>query len=197
MKKFLSFLLILLVVSCCGCSKSPQKLTVSVYGGETEINHYEEIEKGFLSALEANGLRDYQLVDSSELTTELLENREGITIIERCIGMAINAETGDGVILNSPSNRGWYIACPTDGCYTLYKVGDYQMRDGTVFCPIWFITLTTITSTILWNDMISFLIEDWRSAVCMSSVMSMDTSRFFSMASFSFLPIPCRKHIAN
>lgn len=56
MKKFLSFLLILLVVSCCGCSKSPQKLTVSVYGGETEINHYEEIEKGFLSALEANGL---------------------------------------------------------------------------------------------------------------------------------------------
>lgn len=43
--------------------------------------------------------RDYQLVDSSELTTELLENREGITIIERCIGMAINAETGDGVIL--------------------------------------------------------------------------------------------------
>ena len=133
MKKFLSFLLILLMVSCCGCSKSPQKLTVSVYGGETEINHYEGIEKGFLLALEANGLRDYQLVDSSELTTELLENREGITIIERCIGMAINAEAGDGVILNSPSNCGWYIACPTDGCYTPYKVGDYQMRDGTVF----------------------------------------------------------------
>lgn len=72
MKKFLSFLLILLMVSCCGCSESPQKLTVSVYGGETEINHYEEIEKGFLSALEANGLRDYQLVDSSERVSQSL-----------------------------------------------------------------------------------------------------------------------------
>lgn len=40
MKKFWSFLLILLMVSCCGCSKPPQTLTVSVYGGETEINHY-------------------------------------------------------------------------------------------------------------------------------------------------------------
>ena len=69
MKKFWSFLLILLMVSCCGCSKPPQTLTVSVYGGETEINHYEEIENGFLSALEANGLRGYRLVDSSELTT--------------------------------------------------------------------------------------------------------------------------------
>lgn len=123
MKKFWSFLLILLMVSW----------TVSVYGGETEINHYEEIEKGFLSALEANGLRDYRLVDSSELTTELLENRNGITVIERCIGMAINAEAGDGVILNSSANSGWYIACPTDGCYIPYKIGDYQMRDGTVF----------------------------------------------------------------
>lgn len=101
--------------------------------GETEINHYEEIEKGFLSALEANGLRGYRLVDSSELTTELLENRNGITVIERCIGMAINAEAGDGVILNSSANSGWYIACPTDGCYIPYKIGDYQMRDGTVF----------------------------------------------------------------
>lgn len=82
MKKFWSFLLILLMVSCCGCSKPPQTLTVSVYGGETEINHYEEIENGFLSALEASG---------------------------------------------------WYIACPTDGCYIPYKIGDYQMRDGTVF----------------------------------------------------------------
>lgn len=133
MKKFWSFLLILLMVSCCGCSKSPQTLTVSVYGGETEINHYEEIEKGFLSALEANGLRDYRLVDSSELTTELLENRNGITVIGRCIGMAINAEAGDGVILNSSANSGWYIACPTDGCYIPYKIGDYQVRDGTVF----------------------------------------------------------------
>ena len=104
MKKFWSFLLILLMVSCCGCSKPPQTLTVSVYGGETEINHYEEIENGFLSALEANGLRGYRLVDSSELTTELLENRNGITVIERCIGMAINAEAGDGVILNSSAN---------------------------------------------------------------------------------------------
>ena len=137
MKKFLSFLLILLLVSCCSCSKSPQKLTVSVYGGKTEINHYEEIEKGFLSAVEANGLHDYQLVDSSELTAELLESRNGVTIIERCIGMAINADSGDGVILNSPSNCGWYIACPTDGCYTQYKVGDYQMRDGTVFSVLY------------------------------------------------------------
>ena len=110
-----------------------EKVPVSVYGGETEINHYEEIEKGFLSALEANGLRGYRLVDSSELTTELLENRNGITVIERCIGMAINAEAGDGVILNSSANSGWYIACPTDGCYIPYKIGDYQMRDGTVF----------------------------------------------------------------
>ena len=46
-------------------------------------------------------------------------------------------------------------------------------------------------------NMVSFLIEDWRSAVCMSSVISMGVSRFFSMASFSFLPIPCRKHISN
>lgn len=145
MKKFWSFLLILLMVSCCGCSKPPQTLTVSVYGGETEINHYEEIEKGFLSALEANGLRGYRLVDSSELTTELLENRNGITVIERCIGMAINAEAGDGVILNSSANSGWYIACPTDGCYIPYKIGITRCGMEQFFCPIWYITLTTIT----------------------------------------------------
>lgn len=84
---------------------------------------YLETEELFLSEMEENGLTNYELYDSSELTADILESRKGTTIIERCIGFVTNGQTGDGAILNAADKNYNYIS---------YRSIDQEYCDGTV-----------------------------------------------------------------
>lgn len=84
---------------------------------------YLETEELFLSEMEENGLTDYELYDSSELTADILESRKGTTIIERCIGFVTNGQTGDGAILNAADKNYNYIS---------YRSIGQEYCDGTV-----------------------------------------------------------------
>ena len=48
-----------------------------------------------------------KIYDSSELTLEMLQNRDGKIIIEECIGMVTDKTTGAGKVLNT--SEGYYI----------------------------------------------------------------------------------------
>ena len=72
-------------------------------GSNNDIGDYTETEKLFLIEFEkTHGITDYELYDASELTTEILENRKGTWVIERCIGLVTDKQTGDGTLLNYP-----------------------------------------------------------------------------------------------
>lgn len=49
-----------------------------------------------------------KIYDSSKLTTEILQNRNGEIIIEKCIG-EVTSSTGDGRILNYDNPNYYYI----------------------------------------------------------------------------------------
>lgn len=59
--------------------------------------------------IEEEGLT-VEVVDSSRLTHEMIENRDGKLLIEKCIGVVENSDTGDGRILNTPEGVGNYIS---------------------------------------------------------------------------------------
>ena len=84
---------------------------------------YLETEELFLMELEEAGLTDYVLYDSSELTQEVLTHRQGTVIMERCIGLVTNGQTGDGEVLNAADPEYAYIS---------YASADAAYRDGTV-----------------------------------------------------------------
>lgn len=89
--------------------------------GETVCVDYTDAEQSFLEELEKEFYL-YQLYDSSELTGDMLENRNGSVIIERCIGIVGNKDTGDGRLLNYPDPDYYYIS---------YRSVD-DVRDGTI-----------------------------------------------------------------
>lgn len=139
MKKLLSILLvfILLLVFAAGCAKAPsvadapstnepaeQGITLSnclEYGDA----QWREIEDCFIEDVLASMPYEYKLYDASELSAEILENRNGMVIVERCIGFVTNKTTGDGKVLN-PYNK--------DADYIAYRsVTDQKYYDGTVF----------------------------------------------------------------
>lgn len=47
----------------------------------------------------AESLSRVEIIDIQHLTTEMLESRNGILIIERVVGIVTDAETGDGRII--------------------------------------------------------------------------------------------------
>lgn len=61
-----------------------------------------------------------QIIDSSELTHEMLRNRNGNIIIEECIGI-VTSEKGDGEILNCLNPKQNYISYK---CVENANVGD-------------------------------------------------------------------------
>lgn len=86
-------------------------------------NDCKEIEEFFITE-RTKGMSSYQVYDASELTAEILENRNGVTIIERCIGKVINEQTGDGVLLNYQDPEYNYIS------YSYYD--KEYIRNGTI-----------------------------------------------------------------
>ena len=140
MKKLLSIVLVVFIVLLCaaGCASprvpepsSSQVPTVFEYrptnprldGFFCEVDDYTEIEELFIMELTEKGLGSYQMYDASELTAEILENRNGITIIERCVGFVEDSVQGDGVILNAYDPQYNYIS---------YRSCGQEVRDGTI-----------------------------------------------------------------
>ena len=62
---------------------------------------YESIESALVGLLDAAGNKKIVVYDSSELSAEILENRLGQTVVERCIGIVKDADTGEGILLNT------------------------------------------------------------------------------------------------
>lgn len=87
MKKFLSIVLVVFIVllGVAGCS-SP--------------------ETSEPSSIQVPTVFEYQPADPS---LDVLRCK-GTTIIERCIGLVSNAQTGDAVLLNPPDDCGYYLS---------------------------------------------------------------------------------------
>lgn len=88
-----------------------------------EVGDYTEIEELFIMELTDKGLGSYRMYDASELTLSILKHRKGTTVIERCIGLVSDAQTGDAVLLNPPDDCGYYLS---------YGSCDQEVRDGTI-----------------------------------------------------------------
>ena len=71
---------------------------------------YVHIEDNVVSLLKSAEFKNVKVYDSSEITPDLLENREGKTIVERCYGIVLDMETGDGRIINAADGAGNYIS---------------------------------------------------------------------------------------
>lgn len=123
MRKFVIAIIGILLLSFCGCSFPNSSVMVEINGRNHEVSGFQEIEESLLSLLDAAGAEEIRLYDCSELTMDILENRQGTTIVERCIGLVTNAQTGDGKILNLPEGSGDYIS---------YRGVYHPVDDGTV-----------------------------------------------------------------
>lgn len=124
MKKFLTIALlgVLLIFGGCAKSEAEHAVTVDINGHKQTIAGFEEIENSMLSMLDAAGFERIVVYDCSELTTEILENRKGTTVIERCIGLVIDEKAGDGKILNTTG----------EGNYISYRGVYHPKTEGTV-----------------------------------------------------------------
>lgn len=122
MKRIFSTLLVIaFVLLLAGCAKSPsiqsnpkpanQCRVFNINGSDKDIGDYLETEELFLMEFEeTHGITDYKLYDASELTAEILENRKGTWVIERCIGLVTDKQTGDGKLLNYADPEYYYIS---------------------------------------------------------------------------------------
>lgn len=145
------FLLSLSVVGCANITSYTTEASVNdieqssekeLSGNYFEINgimknigDYKKIENSFLVDFYKNYLPDINksegevfIYDTSDITEDMLNNRKGTVIIERCIGMVTNKATGDGQILNSKTEDG-------NGCYISYrneKCQELNLCDGTI-----------------------------------------------------------------
>lgn len=134
MKKFLLLLMaLLLLLTVCGCTATTPA-EVDTPPDETGITlekclkygdyQWVEIEDLFVEDVLAKMPYEYELYDASELFAEVLENRNGLVIVERCIGFVTNKETGDGRVLNALDENYNYIS---------YRSVTEDYCDGTVF----------------------------------------------------------------
>lgn len=122
-----SVVFIVFLLSAVGCYEpSSNKATAfNINGHYREIDDAQarEIESGLIDKLVDEGLTNYTVYDSSELTEEILGNRVGKTIIERCFSL-VTSKAGDAKILNSADPDFSYIS------YRSYA--EEEIREGTV-----------------------------------------------------------------
>lgn len=123
----ISVVFIVFFLSAVGCYEpsSNKAVAFNINGHYKEINdaQIQEIENGLIDKLADEGLTNYTVYDSSELTEEVLGNRAGKTVIERCFSL-ITSEEGDAQILNSADPDFSYIS------YRSYT--EKEIREGTV-----------------------------------------------------------------
>lgn len=100
------------------------------FDGATVTVDYSEAEGFFLKDIERR-FSDYELYDSGDLTAEMLEHRNGKLIIERCVGIVTDAETGDGLILNSDPDSYYISYSRVDGVKNGTVVVSYMVYSTT------------------------------------------------------------------
>lgn len=86
--------------------------TVALFGYGVNANKQRQEEDAIAfydHIIEEEGLT-VEVVDSGRLTHEMIENRDEKLLIEKCIGVVENSDTGDGRILNTPEGVGNYIS---------------------------------------------------------------------------------------
>ena len=103
--------------------------TYDFSGGKITVD-YSEAEEFFLKDFERR-FSDYELYDSGDLTAEMLENRNGKLIVERCVGIVSDAETGDGTILNSDPDSYYISYSRVDGVKNGTVVVSYMVYSTT------------------------------------------------------------------
>lgn len=115
-KIFLSVAIIMIVMILVTLTITQGKSTKHTYEVDTEeiTVDYSDAEKFFLSDFEQR-YPDYQIYDSGDLTAEILENRNGRVIVERCVGIVTDSETGDGMILNTDPDHYYISYAGVDG----------------------------------------------------------------------------------
>ena len=157
MKRVLTmvFIATICMLSFAGCGKTAEVADTSTTGFE-ESNEPEEITPdGILEDyMESVGIEyeetlimdlserfdgEISICDSSTLSTEVLENRNGRVIVERCYGMVVSRD-GDGKVLN-PYDK--------DYDYISYRRCD-ETREGTLMLTY----LVYNPDTNYWDDII-------------------------------------------
>ena len=104
---FLSVVLAMIMVAFAGLIPAQASMDSAFYVSEGD---YKEIESALVSLLDAAGNEEVIVYDSSELTAEILEDRIGKTVVERCIGLVIDKDNGDGILLNTEDADYNYIS---------------------------------------------------------------------------------------
>ncbi len=115
-KIFLFVATIMVVAILAALTVTQGKSTEHTYEVDTEeiTVDYSEAEEFFLKDFEKR-YPDYQIYDSGDLTVEILENRNGEVIVERCVGIVTDSETGDGMILNTDPDHYYISYAGVDG----------------------------------------------------------------------------------
>lgn len=126
MKKLLIVTLLVTLLALVGCTfrgePAPKSVDVEFNGHSHTITGFEEIENSLVSLLDAAGFEKIVVYDCSDLTADVLENRKGTTVVERCIGLVTDKQTGDGKILNTES----------EGDYISYRKVYQDKTEGTI-----------------------------------------------------------------
>lgn len=89
-------------------TETPETETETTEAEEPETEEtYKEGSLEFYQQL-AEDLNIVEIYDSNDLTLEMLQNRNGKIIIEKCIGKVTSPE-GDGIVLNYDDTEHYYI----------------------------------------------------------------------------------------
>lgn len=115
-KIFLFVAAIMVVAILAALTVTQGKSTEHTYEVDTEeiTVDYSEAEEFFLKDFEKR-YPNYQIYDSGDLTVEILENRNGKVVVERCVGIVTDSETGDGMILNTDPDHYYISYAGVDG----------------------------------------------------------------------------------
>lgn len=89
--------------------KTAEELRHTFINDEVSVD-FSNCDSEMSSLMQEHGIPVFYICDSSELTGEMLENREGDILVERCIGKVVNAESGDGEVLNYADKDYRYIS---------------------------------------------------------------------------------------
>lgn len=123
---------VIIATGLVGFTATREKSTQHTYdfsGGKITVA-YSEAEEFFLKDFERR-FSDYELYDSGDLTAEMLETRNGKLIVERCVGIVTDAETGDGTILNSDPDSYYISYSRVDGVKNGTVVVSYMVYSTT------------------------------------------------------------------
>ena len=123
---------IIIATGIVGFTATREKSTPHTYdfnGGKITVD-YSEAEEFFLKDFEKRYYL-YRLYDAGNLTADILEHRNGDVIVERCVGIVTDVETGDGMILNSDPNSYYISYSRMDGVKTGTVVVSYMVYSTT------------------------------------------------------------------